>query len=219
VNEIRISWPIEPPGYRLQYTEGNFITWLDWDTNASPITVEGTNYVAIDNVGAGPRFYRLVKVEMPPPAAEPSLTSVMLNATEMYLAWPTNAVGYRLQFTEGNLTNWTDWNTTTSPINVVGENYVVIDAIGTGLRFYRLIKTETPPPTQQPSLSMSKINDTQILISWPSTFAEYRLQFADQSLAIWTDWDIVASPITMNGGNFEVRDLINPAARFYRLIR
>ena len=57
-NQVRLSWSTAYPGYTLQSMLGLFGVWA----NAGlPVTVVGSEYVAFDNIGPGPTYYRLFK--------------------------------------------------------------------------------------------------------------------------------------------------------------
>jgi hypothetical protein len=216
--QIRLAWPTTPAGWRLEYTDGDFTTWRDWSTTTNAVTIEGGEYVTFDLVGTGiPRFYRLVFEAAPPVPTAPVLSFERSGTNSIEIVWPVVA-GYKLQYTEGNFLTWLDWDTNAHPVTVSGTNYVTSDEIGTTIRFYRLVKVEPVTPETPPTVSAVRLNDTEMHLSWPSTFENYRLQTADAGLVNWTDWDIVASPVRVVGGNFVVTDTIAGGARFYRLI-
>ena len=57
-NQVRLSWSTAYPGYTLQSKVGLSGTWA----NAGlPVTVVGTEFVAFDTIGPGPKYYRLIK--------------------------------------------------------------------------------------------------------------------------------------------------------------
>jgi hypothetical protein len=58
---MRISWSVQWSDYRLQYSDGDFTNWKDWDVVASPPAIEGAEYVVYDKINPIPRFYRLIK--------------------------------------------------------------------------------------------------------------------------------------------------------------
>ncbi len=61
-NQVRISWSIAFPGFRLQSKNGLFGTWTDVTyPPASGVFIIGAEYVVFDTVGPGPKFYRLIK--------------------------------------------------------------------------------------------------------------------------------------------------------------
>lgn len=70
-------------------------------------------------------------------AVAPTL-QIALSGGNIVLSWPTNASGFTLQ-TNSALTLPGSWGDVSSG-TVVGPNYEVIDALGTGPRFYRLRK-------------------------------------------------------------------------------
>jgi subtilisin-like proprotein convertase family protein len=57
-NQVRLSWSTAYLGYTLQSKANLLGTWV----NAGlPVTTVGSEYVAFDTVGPGPKFYRLIK--------------------------------------------------------------------------------------------------------------------------------------------------------------
>jgi subtilisin-like proprotein convertase family protein len=57
-NQVRLSWPTAYIGYTLQSSPSLFGPW----TNAGlAVTVVGNEFVAYDNIGSGPKYYRLFK--------------------------------------------------------------------------------------------------------------------------------------------------------------
>jgi len=57
-NQVRLSWPTAYPGYTLQSKLGLLGTWA---SAGLPVNVVGNEYVAFDNIGPAPKFYRLIK--------------------------------------------------------------------------------------------------------------------------------------------------------------
>jgi len=61
-NQVRISWSIGFPGYRLQSKIGILGTWADVTfPPATGVFVNGGEYVVFEPLGPGPKFYRLIK--------------------------------------------------------------------------------------------------------------------------------------------------------------
>ena len=57
-NQVRLSWSTAYSGYTLQSKAGLTGTWA----NAGlPVNVVGTEFVAFDTIGPGPKYYRLIK--------------------------------------------------------------------------------------------------------------------------------------------------------------
>jgi len=70
-----------------------------------------------------------------PPAGAPSLT-VGRAGSNIVVSWPASATSYTL-YSAATLTG-AEWTPVTGTPQQVGENLVLTEAIGTGVRFYRL---------------------------------------------------------------------------------
>ena len=57
-NRVRLSWPTAYPGYTLQSELGLSGTWASAGLTVTTVTNE---FVAFDNIGSVPKYYRLVK--------------------------------------------------------------------------------------------------------------------------------------------------------------
>ena len=57
-NQVRISWSTAFPGYTLQSAPSPLGPWMN---TGLPVLNLGSEYVAIDTIGASPKFYRLFK--------------------------------------------------------------------------------------------------------------------------------------------------------------
>jgi hypothetical protein len=57
-NRVRISWSTAYPGYTLQSKLGLFGVWAP---AGLAVNVVGNRYIAYDNIGAVPKYYRLIK--------------------------------------------------------------------------------------------------------------------------------------------------------------
>jgi hypothetical protein len=116
---------------------------VDWDVaSTNPVRVVGANYVVEDDIRATNRFYRLIKPVTPTDPQQPGPSAVTigrLDATRLQISWPTTLSGYRLQYADGGLANWREWDTIAAPVVETGQNYVTTDTIGPNARFYRLI--------------------------------------------------------------------------------
>jgi hypothetical protein len=53
---IRLAWPVNYIGYRLQYCLNLSFLWID---STLPITIEGNEFVAYDTIGLVPTLYRV----------------------------------------------------------------------------------------------------------------------------------------------------------------
>ena len=53
---VRISWPLDFPGYTLQSAPS---VLGPWTTVPFPVRIEGNEYVVYDPLGPGPVYYRL----------------------------------------------------------------------------------------------------------------------------------------------------------------
>ncbi|MCX6930999.1 MAG: hypothetical protein NT154_48530, partial [Verrucomicrobia bacterium] len=58
VNQVRLSWSTDFPGYTLQSKIGLLGTWANAGRTVNTV---GNEYVAFDVIGPGPKFYRLIK--------------------------------------------------------------------------------------------------------------------------------------------------------------
>jgi hypothetical protein len=133
-NQIRIAWSRLLVDYHLQYSDGDLNHWTDW---TGPIGVEGAEYVVYDTIDISRnRFYRLVKGPVVP---QPTL-SIMRVADLVRIAWSTQLVDYRLQYSDGDLTVWKDWDGAPITRSVDGLEWEAHDDPTNALRFYRLVK-------------------------------------------------------------------------------
>ena len=108
-------------------------TWTDWPSQ--PI-VEGAEYAVYDTIkSSGSRFYRLVKA---PVVLQPILSITPFPPDQIRIAWSTQLVDYHLQYTDGDFSNWKDWDL--HPITIEGSDYVTYDKPTAVPRFYRLIQ-------------------------------------------------------------------------------
>jgi hypothetical protein len=57
-NQVRLSWSTAYPGYTLQSENGLTGTWANAGLSANAV---GSEYVAFDNIGSVPKYYRLIK--------------------------------------------------------------------------------------------------------------------------------------------------------------
>ena len=73
-----------------------------------------------------------------PDPSRPTLNIARLTGA-VQLSWTTNATGYLLE-TNGTLTFPAGWGVLMSNYNVLSTNYVVTNALGGAMRFYRLRK-------------------------------------------------------------------------------
>ena len=158
-------------------------------------------------------FYRVVQTNENPVEQEPTLSITRFSPTQIRIAWSTLLVGYRLQYSDGDLNHWTDW---TGPVAVEGAEYVVYDTIKIpGMRFYRLVKDSVAP---QPILSITQVPGTDLIrIAWSTQLVDYHLQYSDGDFSTWKDWDL--QPITIEGTDYVTYDKPTTVPRFYRLIQ
>jgi uncharacterized repeat protein (TIGR03803 family) len=97
----------------------------------------GTTFRGGDlSLNNGNGFGTVFRIVMPPPA--PSLT-LQFNGNPLVLSWPTNAVGFTLQFAL-SLNTSTDWFDSIEAPAVVADRYVLTQATTNTAQFYCLKK-------------------------------------------------------------------------------
>jgi hypothetical protein len=111
-------------------SDGTVVAWGGNDSGAITVPANITGVVAI----AGGYFYSLALVEIRPPPA----LSISLTTTNVLVAWPAAALGYRLEVT-ASLSPPVRWNSVTTIANVVSNRYELTLPIGNRAQFFRLI--------------------------------------------------------------------------------
>ncbi len=75
---------------------------------------------------------------------------------------------------------------------------------------------QVPPATMQPVLKIRIVPGNLVRISWPTTAFGYRLQYATSVAGPWYDLGL---PVSIEGNEFVVYDMLGPGPKFYRLFK
>jgi hypothetical protein len=139
---------------------------------------------------------------LPPPLTK--LEIVQLSANSLLLRWPTNATGYRLEWSY-DLSKWSPVAIT--PIQTNGQ-FRVYTTPTTPARFFRLVNT---PPT----LEIQMLGNGRVLLSWPTEPSGFILE-ASSNLTPDTWSPVAATPRVSDAYN---RVDVSPTGlkRFFRL--
>ncbi len=122
---------ITPVGVGMPFIAKNLVftpTTTEGVLKFQHTTAAGDHTLLLDNV-------RIVRGTVTP---APKLTAQTAAASTFRIAWPTAATSFKLQSASSLTGTWTD---VTTPIVLDGTDNVITEAIGTGNKFYRLIKT------------------------------------------------------------------------------
>ena len=136
---LLLSWnSVEGEGYFVQYTASNTgpITWtnIGFVTATTPLTT-----FEVLPVPSGPAYYQVVQAIPTRPASLPTL-HIQLSSTnqnQVRISWSTAYTGYTLQSKSSLSGTWLAAGLT---VNVEGAEYAAYDTIGSGPKYYRLIK-------------------------------------------------------------------------------
>jgi len=75
---------------------------------------------------------------------------------------------------------------------------------------------QVAPATMQPVLKIRIVPGNLVRISWPTTAFGYRLQYATSVAGPWYDLGL---PVSIEGNEFVVYDMLGPGPKFYRLFK
>lgn len=143
---------------------------------------------------------------------------VAMSTVRALLSW--NSVAgeeYTVQFAN-TIESPIPWTTlfkvrATTPLSTVD-----LPVLNSGSGFYRVLQSTDLIPGDRPVVTLTRIYEDVIRISWPLAATGYRLQYS-QDLTTWFDWDVLTSPIRQEGAEWAAYDLILDGPRFYRLVR
>ena len=130
---LLLSWnSVQGERYFVQYTASTNapVTWTNLGSVVATTTL--TTFEVLP-VPANPAFYRIVQAV----SAQPTLHIQLWPTNQVRLSWSTAYPGYTLQSKSTLLGAWADAGLT---VNVVGNEYVAFDTIGSAPKFYRLFK-------------------------------------------------------------------------------
>jgi len=132
-----IGWnAVEGENYVVQYT-AQLRRPIIWTNLATVVATTPLATYQVPVLHSGIAFYRVVQVPAPPVPALP-LTVQQLSPTQVEISWSTAFAGFVLQYAVGQSEVWFDWDTLSSPITIVGGNFVTTDTIGPVPKYYRL---------------------------------------------------------------------------------
>ena len=132
------------------------------------------------------------------------LEIVKLGDTNLLLRWPTNATGYRLEWSY-DLTKWSPVAIT--PIQTNGEFRVYTIATQPG-RFFRLVNTA-------PTLEIQKLSNGQIQLSWPTEPSGFALESSNTLLP--DSWSPVTTNPRVSDAHNRVDVMSTGGRKFFRL--
>jgi len=141
----------------------------------------------------------------------------VFSAGTMTLAWPTNAVGYALQYTT-NLSPPVVWRPFLSTPAIVNGQYIATSLTSGPQMFFRLatkISALISSPSQ-PKLALI-IAGEKLVLSWPASAVGFILQ-STTNLSPPVNWSTVpATPVSV-GGQDVVTNSISGPQMFFRLM-
>jgi uncharacterized repeat protein (TIGR01451 family) len=142
---------------------------------------------------------------------QPQLSAVLIGA-QIVLSWPTAFSGFHLEDSDDIGPNALWFTVIAQPV-VQGDQYILMVPAAGPRRFYRLTGS---PTTAAPRLKLTAAGFP--LLSWPSSFPGYTVEYQDNLLGsgVWSPLGI--SP-TLDGAEFKVTDPAPGIKRFYRLRR
>jgi hypothetical protein len=144
-----------------------------------------------------------ITVEMPPIT---KLTISRISTSTMLLRWPTNALNYRLEWSDTvSAARW--YPVAVTPIITNNENRVYLTPTGSS-KFFRLMNTP-------PYLDSIKMNVGKMRLTWPTAPVGFQLESSDtMSPGSWTPVGI--TPGVSNALN-HVDVPMNGTKKFFRL--
>jgi len=137
----------------------------------------------------------------------PSLTKleiIKLSESNLMLRWPTNAAGYRLEWSS-DLKNWSPVAIT--PIQTNGQFRVYTTATEPG-RFFRLVNT---PPT----LEIRMLSNRRVQLSWPTEPSGFSLETSSTLLP--DSWSSLAATPSVSDAYNRVEVPSTALKKFFRL--
>jgi hypothetical protein len=163
------------------------------------VTRTWTAVDACDNVAAN----QAQTITVLPPLLT-KLEIVQLSETSLLLRWPTNAIGYRLEWST-DLKNWSPVAIT--PIQTNGQFRVYTSATEPP-RFFRLVNT---PPT----LEIRQLDSGRVQLSWPTQPGGFNLEMSNNlSPGSWVA--VTATPRVIDAYNRVELSPVGPK-KFFRL--
>jgi PKD repeat protein len=142
--------------------------------------------------------------------------AVVASASALTLAWPTNAVGYSLQYTT-NLSPPVVWRPFSSGSSVVNGQYVATSLTSGPQMFFRLaaqISAIISNPSQ-PRLSLI-LKGGKLMLMWPASAVGFILQ-STTNLSPPVVWKTVSTTPASVGGQNIVTNSISGPQMFFRL--
>jgi hypothetical protein len=130
---LLISWnSVVGEHYFVQYTP-SIATPVIWTIIGSITATTPLTTFEVVPAPTGPAYYQVVQVVSP----QPTLTIQLWPTNQVRISWSTAYPGFTLQSKLGLFGVWADAGL---PVTVVGNDFVVLDTIGPGPKYYRLIK-------------------------------------------------------------------------------
>ena len=130
---LLISWnSVAGEHYFVQYATG-IAAPITWTTVGYVVATTPLTTFEVLPVPTGTAFYRVVQVF----SSQPKLNIQFWPTNQVRLSWSTAYPGYTLQSRTGLFGAWANAGL---PVTVVGNEYVVFDAIAVAPKYYRLFK-------------------------------------------------------------------------------
>ena len=132
---LRVRWnAVEGEPYVVEYSPK--IINPVWTAISPPIiATTASPAIEVPLQGTGGGFYRVIQI---PRSAVPEvpMTIRQVDPTTVRIAWPTNYIGYHLEY---SMDLSFLWIVSSLPITIEGNEFVAYDTTGTALMFYRVV--------------------------------------------------------------------------------
>jgi len=134
---LLLSWnSVEGESYFVQYTT-SLATPVTWTNLGLVVATTPLTTFEVLPVPTSPSFYQVVQAIPTQPPSLPTLYIQLWPTNQIRISWSTAYPGYTLQSKVGLSGTWADAGL---QVNVVGNEYVAFDIIGSEPKYYRLFK-------------------------------------------------------------------------------